>query len=70
MARNVLAEMAGKDARAGVVAAADAVADNDCDSAAAIEAVDRLRRCRARESRDRRDKERGNRERFQFFAFS
>jgi hypothetical protein len=70
MARNVLAEMAGKYARAGVVAAADAVPDNDRYSAAAIEAVDRLRRCRARESRDRRNKERGNRERFQFFAFS
>src|SRR5215472_1870986 len=42
MARNVLAEMSSKYARAGVIPAADAVADNDGDRAAAIEAVDRL----------------------------
>ena len=64
------AEVARKYARTGVVAAADTVADDDRYRAAAVEALDRLRRCRARESRDRRNKKRGNSERFQFFAFS
>src|SRR4029077_4050187 len=45
IARHVLAEMAGDDARLHIVGAADAVADIEVDVAALVEVRRRLRRC-------------------------